>query len=849
MSIRPSISKSALLLALKIGIPVAALWLVWEQIHAMHFSEIKANLTHANWSLLILGTATIFFGITCMGFYDVLAFSLKDRQKLSAKKRWLVGATLFGWTNFIGFGPALRAWLYSRYGYTFNEIGRGIFLHYSISLCGLVAWACGIFFVGENIVGYFIVPLTLCMLFSFVLAKILTKLTFLEQFQFTPVKRSVFTWLAVVAYLEWGLTILAFCAAVEAFNFAQIDAGSSVRIAIQGWIGGMISLVPGGLGTSDAIWLHQLDALLINPDAAAALVLTVRLIIYVAPWIAAVAALYLILLSENAIVRRVQCQFITLFLGAQCVVLLFSVATPYPLERLHAVAAVLPLHFIESSHLISSILGFSLIFLLKGLSKGYRNAYKLTLILLAISFITNLINGLDLLAMTTTLVTMVLLVTSRKDFQREGHFNIDLPYLFISGGIGLAFLWIMGLVAFENVPYQPELWRTFEVRMQASRFLRSASVVSILFVLFLIRNAFRPKLTISQPNEKSIKSVEDFVQNNGLEVDSLLAGGGDKLIWWFEDKGFILYQIHNNKLLVFKNPQVLEGADRKVFLQAFMDYCEQNDIEPHFSTISPKWMEHLHDFGFYFTKIAEEAVIDIRGYTLQGGTKSEFRRTIKQLEKLNVSFEILNPPFDNQVIDQLRNVSDAWVQAKGGHELQFNACYFSPAYIQRNSVAVIRTPEHEIVAFVNLLTVPKSGESTIDFMRYKSGRYDNLMDYILLKILSYLSEQGFQTFSLGVAPMTDVGNTDTARLHEKLMLKLSERVERFYNYKGLRFYKGKFKPDWQPRYIAYRYPWNALTTLRLVVSVVRARSSEMRKRIARARVADRYDQFFTLKKP
>ncbi len=842
MNVKTHFNKTSLLFVLKVGVPLIAVWLVWEQIHAIHFQAIKQTLSQANWLLLVVATLAIFAGIASMGFYDVLAFSLTEKQKLSARKRWFIGATLFGWTNFIGFGPALRAWLYSRYGYTVNEIGRGLFLHYTVSLCGLAAWATGVYMFSGTLAAY-LAPLVLCIMLSLSLAWLIPKITLLDQLNIPVRQHKVFLQLATVAYLEWGLTILSFYWVVEAFGFAQLQGLASVQIAIQGWVGGIVSMVPGGLGTSDAIWLHLFNGHIQNPDAAAALVLSVRIVLYIAPWLVAVASLYFLILSENAMARRVQRQFITVLLAAQCAILLFSVATPYPAERLNIIADVLPLHFIESSHLISAVLGFSLIFLLQALNKGYRNAYKLAMLLLGICLITNVINGLDLLALSTTVITLVLLFLSRKDFLREGHLNMDLPYMFAAGGLGLVFFWIMGFIAFENVPYQPALWQTFEVNMQAPRFLRSAVLVTTVFLLFLVRNAFRPRLTTVDADESSIKKTEELTQQYGLEAESLLVGGGDKLVWWYEDKGFILYQVHRNKLLVFKNPQYFGEGEPKAFLQAFMSYCDSVDLEPYFSSISPEWMEHLHEFGFYFTKIAEEAIVDITSYNLQGSSKSGFRYIVKQIEKQNAQFEILHPPFDTQTIDQLRTVSDDWIREKGGHELQFNACYFSPPYIQRNSVAVVKSQEGEILAFVNLLTVPTRGEATVDLMRYKPGRMDNLMDYLLIKVFLQLGEQGYKRFSLGNAPMTDVGNTDTARLHEKLLFKLSERAERFYNYKGLRSYKGKFKPDWEPRYIAYRYPWNSLATLRLAVTIVRARSRKMRQRIAQARMAERYDQF------
>ena len=843
MKLNSLFSFDKLVLIFKVIIPVLALWLVWEQIHTIQFQQIAEVLTIAKWQPLLLGGATMFAAIFVMGFYDVWAFQIDGEQKLSFTKRWLIGAMTFGWSNLIGFGPAIRAWLYARYNYTLAELGRGLLLHYSISFLGLVAWAVGIIIIGGGLIGYFVTPLVLSIVFSAGYKFIAPKLPFTDKVSLADVPLSVYVKLAVITYLDWGLTLMAFVLVVSAFGFSELGFSASIHTAIYGWVVGIASMVPGGIGTADAIWLHQFDTLLNNPEAGAALVFALRLIIYIIPWVAAALAFYAFALVGNAKVLRIQRLFLAIILGVQSLLLLLSVATPFPLSHLEAIADILPLHFIESSHLISTVLGFSLLLLLRGINKGYRNAYHLALLLLSLCLISNIINGFDLLAFSTTLFTLLVLFLSKREFTREGRFNIGFTHTLVSGLLGLTFLWIMGFIAFENVPYRPDLWQQFEVHMQASRFLRSAAVVTIFAMLFAVRQALRPQFHTPAIQTSDIQKVERFAQEHSLEPDSLLVAGGDKYIWWHEDQGFILYQVRDNKLLVFKNPQLAAGNDPKVFVQAFMNFCEAADLEPYFSGVSANWMEHLHEFGFYFTKIAEEAVVNIDSYSLQGGSKSAFRRTIKVIEKQGIVFEVAQPPFSAETVQQLRDISDIWVSLKGGHELQFNACYFSPAYVQRNPIAIAKDESGKIIAFANLLMIEGNGSARIDFMRYKPGDYDNLMDYVLIKSIVHLANQGYKAFSLGDAPMTDVGNTDTARSIEKLMLRVSEHAERFYNYKGLRFFKGKFKPDWQARFMAYRYPWNSLTTLRLSVSIVQARAKPVRERIACAKFAEDYDQF------
>ncbi len=65
-------------------------------------------------------------------------------------------------------------------------------------------------------------------------------------------------------------------------------------------------------------------------------------------------------------------------------------------------------------------------------------------------------------------------------------------------------------------------------------------------------------------------------------------------------------------------------------------------------------------------------------------------------------------------------------------------------------------------------------------------------------------EQGDRWFSLGMAPMSGLDNHPLAPVWNKIGNALFEHGEHFYNYEGLRQYKQKFKPQWQPMYLCYR---------------------------------------------
>ncbi len=75
------------------------------------------------------------------------------------------------------------------------------------------------------------------------------------------------------------------------------------------------------------------------------------------------------------------------------------------------------------------------------------------------------------------------------------------------------------------------------------------------------------------------------------------------------------------------------------------------------------------------------------------------------------------------------------------------------------------------------------------------------MDFLFTELLSWGQAQGYQQFNLGMAPMSGFANHPLAPFWGKLGKVLYVRGNRFYNFQGLRRYKEKFNPDWQPRYL------------------------------------------------
>ena len=76
------------------------------------------------------------------------------------------------------------------------------------------------------------------------------------------------------------------------------------------------------------------------------------------------------------------------------------------------------------------------------------------------------------------------------------------------------------------------------------------------------------------------------------------------------------------------------------------------------------------------------------------------------------------------------------------------------------------------------------------------------MDYLFVEAMLWGQSEGYRWFSLGMAPLAGLERHRLAPGWHKLGRLVYRYGEHFYNFEGLRRYKEKFQPEWQPRYLA-----------------------------------------------
>ncbi len=193
------------------------------------------------------------------------------------------------------------------------------------------------------------------------------------------------------------------------------------------------------------------------------------------------------------------------------------------------------------------------------------------------------------------------------------------------------------------------------------------------------------------------------------------------------------------------------------------------------------------------------------------------------------SFQIVPAEHVPDILDSLQHVSDAWLQAKNAREKGFSLGFFDPAYISQCPVAIVRQGE-QLVAFANLWQGAGKRELSFDLLRYLPGGPEGLMDFLLVELMLWGRQEGYQWFNLGMAPPAGPENRHLVPLRSQAGNLIFRLGEHFDNSQALRQYKEKFNPEWHPKYLACRGGLTLPRVLTNIANLISGRSGGIVKR-------------------
>lgn len=496
-------------------------------------------------------------------------------------------------------------------------------------------------------------------------------------------------------------------------------------------------------------------------------------------------------------------------------------ALHHPVLRLGPLHAAIPLLAVTSGRYLLLAAGSTLLSSVRGLVHGKRQAWLLATTASLASVAIHPMKGADYVGLAASMAVVATLLVSAPLFPaRSDPLRVRTGVAWLL--IGEAAVFIYGVVGAylldEHFVESTTWWDSMENAARLLFILPSSTIdpathhgawfidsvrVSALAVYGIAAwHLLQPVVHRAGAGRAEHYRVEEMLAayaTNSIAYFHLLPDTS----YYFGEAGdaFIGYRVVGRSAIALGEPVGTPAGCRAV-APAFAEFCELNGWVFGFHQVSEAGAQLLREVGLRTLKIGEEAVIPVQEFSLAGKSFKHIRNAVNRLERDGYTVEELAQPLDGPTIAELREVSDAWL-ADGGHrERSFTLGAFDAAYLRSTRVLAVRAANStRIEAFANLLPPFQSRQGNFDLMRRRPDAPDGVMDFLFVAMIGLFREAGLDGMNLGFAPLANVEGSGPVAAALRL---LYERGSRAFNFRGLRAYKDKWHPRWEPRYLAYR---------------------------------------------
>jgi lysylphosphatidylglycerol synthetase-like protein (DUF2156 family) len=492
----------------------------------------------------------------------------------------------------------------------------------------------------------------------------------------------------------------------------------------------------------------------------------------------------------------------------------------------------------EAAAAIVAIASIALLLLARGVRRGQRHAWMLAIGLLFVTVLGDVVKGLDIEESLVSLVVIVFLVLHRDDFAAPANPNsarraigallLGVATAIVAGTIGIAVRKppvslpnIAGAVAERLVGV-----KTIALPTRMDHFVSPALLaVGIGIFLSFMWLLFRPAVVARGAGARPLSRdrARFLVERYGSDSLAYFALRDDKELFGFRDT-LVAYRVHNGIALVSPDPVGPVGQRAEAW-SAFREFADEHGWPVAVMAAGPDWLPVYRASGMHDLYIGDEAVVDVRRFSLDGKQNKSLRQSVGRVEKSGARVEFFDPAqLSEELRDGLRGLMTE--SRKGDVERGFSMT-LGRAFEAGDKgllLAVAFNGDNKPIGFCQYVPAPAINGWSLDLMRRSEaeGVPNGLTEFIVTETIEHMRERGEIGLALNFATFRAVLASETGdRLVHRAQKWFLERMSDSMQIESLWSFNEKFQPEWHPRYACYDSPEHVLSAS---IAVARAES-------------------------
>lgn len=806
----------------------------YKVIKEINGGEVKKAIANLNNIHIIVLIILGIISVLPMLIYDftIVKFLPGDfKKKYIIKSGWITNTI----TNIAGFGgflgASLRASFYKENAskkeiiYAISKIA--LFLLSGLSTYSLVSLIMIILFQnGFDFSHYWYLLLGGSLYFPIIF--IITRTSNANFFKDLTIKREIN--LISGSLLEWGSCAFLF-SMIGFFLNSSPNLMLIIPIFFAANVLGVVSMLPGGLGSFDLMMLTALNSMGLSPSLSASWIILYRVFYYMIPFLIG-TILYLLDFIRRInvyfdelpkyILKKISLIITIFFMYFSAIMMILTSIFPKLVLVNHLYLSLAPYTVYFLGQLTNIVFAFLLIGLARGVAAGVKKVFWPTALVLLFAIINTLWKQDFPLRITIFLsAVLIFLFLSKDAFYRLkltyswGNFLIDIGFFFI------AFIsyGLVGIYSLNNhiVSYKVRLILLSE-HVWVIGLVGFLIAILVLVLVYVFLSTQKVAWLNTPFDEVRIKTL---LNKFGGNETSHLVFLRDKKTYYYQvnnkDQIMFMYVKKANKLFIMGDP-----IGNKIYLKKaidqFMEDADLINLNLVFYEISEDLTMILHEKGFDFIKAGEEGYVELNKFSLSGKKRRGERALMNKFDREGFSFKILNPPYSKDLISDLHEISNQWLAGK--KEKGFSLGFFEESYLNQAPIALIQDKDNKIIAFASIMPSNNQALTSIDLMRSGVDAPSGIMDLMFINLFKYCQDNAYKVFNLGMAPFSNVGKSKFSFMNEKVVNLIYKYGDAFYSFIGLRLYKEKYVSYWKAKYFVFRKNNSLIFTMLQILAVV-----------------------------
>jgi lysylphosphatidylglycerol synthetase-like protein (DUF2156 family) len=358
-------------------------------------------------------------------------------------------------------------------------------------------------------------------------------------------------------------------------------------------------------------------------------------------------------------------------------------------------------------------------------------------------------------------------------------------------------------------------------RLVSPALLSVGVAIALAFSWLLFRPAVSARLSSYRPLSR--ERARFIVDKYGVDSLSYFALRDDKEWFGFRDT-LVAYRVHNGIALVSPDPVGPVGQRTEAW-GAFREFSDEHGWPVAVMGASAEWLPVYGASGMHDLYIGDEAVVDVRRFSLDGKQNKSLRQSVGRVEKAGYRVEFFDPA--RLAPDLEAKLRGLMTQSRRGDvERGFSMTLgrvFEPD--DRGLLLAVALDRDDVPAgFCQYVPARAIDGWSLDLMRRSEADDvpNGITEFIVAQTIEHLRGEGSVGLALNFATFRAVLASEAGdRLVQRAQKWILERVGDSMQIESLWTFNEKFQPEWHPRYAAYDSPEHMLSAS---IAVARAES-------------------------